>query len=210
MLGRGGLVSDAVPLEHGALPQPQLSQRREGKPWRTSLTGSTDMRCLRRSRPSWSGLSCMPTRRSGRSASFRSRSTHASSSSRRSAFLPSDSTSLSRTRSSCCARRHVILAAKSGRWRKNWERRERLRPRSQGFCRARTTKELNFCPVRAAGHSFWSLNELFDTGELRPSLSSARRVFSRRSYSPGSRALRPPVRLPKVRRCRTRRAGAGY
>jgi hypothetical protein len=30
MVGRGALVSDAVPLEHGALPQAHLSQRRRG------------------------------------------------------------------------------------------------------------------------------------------------------------------------------------
>jgi len=50
MLSRGGLVSDAVPLEHGALPQPHLSQRREGTSWRTSLTPSMDIRRLHRSR----------------------------------------------------------------------------------------------------------------------------------------------------------------
>src|SRR5712691_417205 len=46
----GALVSDAVPLEHGASPQPHLSQRREGEPWRTSSTESTVVQCPHRSR----------------------------------------------------------------------------------------------------------------------------------------------------------------
>jgi len=37
MVGKGALVSDAVPHEHGALPRAHLSQRREEEPWRDAF-----------------------------------------------------------------------------------------------------------------------------------------------------------------------------